>query len=66
LYLLHQAIEVPAESCEGGSVEEEEPLGGGAGGRTGRRSPSGGRSGLLVMAQQGNLIIRQAELRIGH
>jgi hypothetical protein len=34
LYLFHQAIEMPAESGEGGAVEEQESLGGCARRRT--------------------------------
>jgi hypothetical protein len=55
-----------AECCEGGAVEEEETLGGSARcGATGG-SASSGRSSFLVMAEQGDLIVCQTELRIGY
>lgn len=55
-----------AESGEGAAVEEQESLGRGSGGGAGGRAPSGGGSGLLVVSQQGDLIVRQAERGIGH
>jgi hypothetical protein len=65
LYLLHQAIEMAAESCERGAVEEEEALGGSARSCSRGGSSGGGGGGLLVMAQQGDLVVGQAELGIG-
>ena len=65
LDLLEQAVEVSAQLGEGLVVEEEQALGGRErGGARGRRASCGGL--LLVMPQQGDFIIGQAELRVGH
>ena len=57
LYLLHQAIEMAAESCKGGAIEEDKTLGGSARSCSRGGSAGGGGGGLLVMAQEGDLVV---------
>lgn len=54
-----------AESCKGRAIEEKEALGGRPRRCSGGRAASCRGSGLLVVPQQGDLVVGQAELRIG-
>ena len=57
---------MPAKLCEGMAVKEEQTLGGSAGRCAGGGvATSSGRGSLLVMPQQGNLVVGKAQLRIG-
>ena len=63
--MLHDPVEVTSESGKGAAVDHQNALGGGsAGGTRGRGTCAGGS--LLVLPQQMNLLIRQAELGVGN
>lgn len=62
---VHQTVKVGAERLQAGRIQEESALAGGVGGGVGRVAAGLAQGNLLVLAEELDFALREAQLRVG-